>query len=138
MENLDIILPIVLLLLAFILKLSIDRSIEVPNLIQAICELPVDMVFLAISFLVAFTIGKLEDTGKGLCFCFVFIFIAVLVVILWRKCLKFFEIGNKLWILLLIINIAISTFSLFQSMNVLLRKDVASEKKIEIIQKNKK
>lgn len=138
MDHLDIVLPIILLFLAFILKLSIDRSIEVPNLIQAICELPVDMEFLSISFLIAFTIGKDTDTGKGLFFCFVYICIAVIVVILWRKCLKLFEKGNKLWILLLCINIAFSSFSLFQSMNVLLKKDVTSNVKTEINSKNNK
>lgn len=137
MNHLDIVLPITLLFLAFILKLSIDRSIEVPNLIQAICELPVDMEFLSISFLIAFTIGKDADTGKGLFFCFVFIFIAVVVVILWRKCLTLFEKGNKLWILLLCLNIALSSFSLFQSMNILLKKDLpAIEKKENNSKKN--
>lgn len=136
MNQLEIALPIILLLLAFILKLSIDRTIEVPNLIQAICELPVDIEFLSISFLIAFTIGKDADTGKGLFFCFVFIFIAVIVVILWRKCLKLFEKGNKFWILLLSINFILSSFSLFQSMKVLLKKDLTTTIKAEIKPKN--
>ncbi len=138
MNQLEIVLPILLLLLAFILKLSIDRSIDVPNLIQAICELPVDMEFLSISFLIAYTIAKDADTSKGLFFCIFFILIAVVVVILWRKCLKQFTKGNKLWILLLCINIALSSLSLFQSMKVLLKKDLTIKTIIDIDSKNNK
>jgi hypothetical protein len=123
MEHLEIILPITLLFLAFVLKLSIDRSIEVPNIIQAICELPVDMIFLSISFLIAYTISKPTDPSEGLFFTIAFIVIAVLTVILWRKSLKLFERRNNWWILLLLINISISTFSIFQSMSILLKKE---------------
>ena len=123
MEHLEIILPITLLFLAFVLKLSIDRSIEVPNIIQAICELPVDMIFLSISFLIAYTISKPTDPSNGLFFTLAFIVIAVLTVILWRKSLKLFERKNNWWILLLLINMAISTLSIFQSMNILLEKE---------------
>ena len=123
MEHLEIILPITLLFLAFVLKLSIDRSIEVPNIIQAICELPVDMIFLSISFLIAYTISKPTDPSEGLFFTIAFIVIAVLTVILWRKSLKLFERRNNWWILILLINISISTFSIFQSMSILLKKE---------------
>lgn len=123
MEHLEIILPITLLFLAFVLKLSIDRSIEVPNIIQAICELPVDMIFLSISFLIAYTISKPTDPSEGLFFTIAFIVFAVLTVILWRKSLKLFERRNNWWILLLLINISISTFSIFQSMSILLKKE---------------
>jgi hypothetical protein len=123
MEHLEIILPITLLFLAFVLKLSIDRSIEVPNIIQAICELPVDMIFLSISFLIAYTISKPTNPSEGLFFTIAFIVIAVLTVILWRQSLKLFERRNNWWILLLLINISISTFSIFQSMSILLEKE---------------
>ncbi|STD59666.1 hypothetical protein [Empedobacter falsenii] len=128
MEHLEIILPITLLFLAFILKLSIDRSIKAPNIIQAICELPVDMIFLSISFLIAFTISKPNDPSEGLFFTIAFICIAVLTVILWRKSLILFEKNNNWWILLLLINMLISFFSIFQSMNVLLKKDIKEPK----------
>lgn len=121
MEHLEIILPITILVLAFILKLAIDRNVEVPNLIQAICELPVDMIFLSISFLIAFTISKPKDPSEGLFYTIAFIVLAVVVVILWRKCLKLFEIKNRLWILLLCVNTFISVLSLLQSVDVLLR-----------------
>ena len=123
MEHLEIILPLTLLVLAFSLKLSIDRNIEVPNLIQAICELPVDMIFLSISFLIAFTISKPTDPSEGLFLTISFIVVAVPVVILWRRSLKLFERKNDFWILLLCLNMAISIFSLIQSMDVLLNTE---------------
>lgn len=133
MEHLEIILPITLFFLAFVLKLSIDRSIEVPNIIQAICELPVDMIFLSISFLIAYTISKPTDPSEGLFFTIAFIVIAVLTVILWRKSLKLFERRNNWLILLLLINISISTFSIFQSMSILFKKEeVKSANKTEV------
>ncbi len=120
MEHLEIVLPITILLLAFILKLAIDRNVEVPNLIQAICELPVDMIFLSISFLIAFTISKPNDPSEGLFYTISFIVCAVIVVILWRKSIKLFEIKKHLWVYLLCINMLISVLALFQSVNILL------------------
>ncbi|WP_407477769.1 hypothetical protein [Elizabethkingia anophelis] len=122
MNHLEIILPIVILLLAFILKLSIDRSVDVPNLIQALCELPVDIIFLSVSFLVASIITKSPNSNDGLFFCFVFIVMAAIVVIIWRKSLKLYERGKALWVFLLLLNMLISTGTIFQSINVLLNK----------------
>lgn len=42
MEHLDIILPIVLVVIAFLLKLVVDRNVDVPSTIQAFIELPID------------------------------------------------------------------------------------------------
>lgn len=122
MNHLEIILPIVILLLAFILKLSIDRSVDIPNLIQALCELPVDIIFLSVSFLVASIITKSPNSNDGLFFCFVFIVTAAIVVIIWRKSLKLYERGKTLWVFLLLLNMLISTGTIFQSINVLLNK----------------
>lgn len=122
MNHLEIILPIVILLLAFILKLSIDRSVDIPNLIQALCELPVDIIFLSVSFLVASIITKSPNSNDGLFFCFVFIVMAAIVVIIWRKSLKLYERGKTLWVFLLLLNMLISTGTIFQSINVLLNK----------------
>lgn len=133
MEHLEIILPITLLVLAFGLKLAIDRSVEVPTIIQALCELPVDIIFLSISFLIAFTISKPADPSEGLFFTIAFIVIAILVVIIWRKSLKLFEIKNGFWLLLLCLNLAISIFCLIQSTNILLlNENIETTDKIEL------
>lgn len=120
MEHLEIILPITILVLAFILKLAIDRNVEVPHIIQALCELPVDMIFLSISFLIAFTISKPKDQSEGLFLTLAFIVMAVIVVILWRKSLKTFEDKKRIWIVLFCINMLISVFAIFESVEVLL------------------
>ncbi|WP_420553277.1 hypothetical protein [Tenacibaculum aiptasiae] len=130
MEHLDIILPLVLLVLAFFLKLSIDRTIKAPNVIQAICELPVDMIFLSLSFLIAFTISNTSGTSKGLFFTLGFIVIAIIIVIIWRKSIKLYDSKNKLWVLLLCLNLLISTFSLLHSMDILLETTEITENKI--------
>lgn len=122
MEHLEIILPVSLLFLAFILKLSIDRSIETPNMIQSICELPVDMIFLAISFLVAYTISNPSNPNNGLFYTISFIGLAVINVILWRKSLKLYDNGNWRWILLFLLNTTLSVLAIIQSMTVLLNK----------------
>lgn len=118
---------------SFFYKLSIDRNVNVPNLIQSICELPVDIIFLSISFMATYTISEPKDPVKGLFFCFVFIVLATLIVILWRKSLKLFEKGhNRLWILLLCLNLMLSILPLIYSMNILL--DTGESVKIENVE----
>jgi hypothetical protein len=56
MTSLQYILPIILLLLAFLLKLLIDQTANLPLFVRAIAELPVDVAFLAISFVAAYAI----------------------------------------------------------------------------------
>ena len=81
----------------------------------------------------AYTISEPKDPVKGLFFCFVFIVLATIIVILWRKSLKLFEIGyNKLWILLLSLNLILSILPLIYSMNVLL--DTGDNVKIENVE----
>lgn len=120
MEHLEVILPLTILVLAFVLKLAIDRSVEVPSLLQALCELPVDMIFLSISFLIAFTISKPADPSEGLFYIIAFIVLAVIIVIFWRKSLKHFEDKKMVWILLFCVNMVLSVFSLYSSVSILL------------------
>ena len=57
MSALEIWLPGCILVLAFVLKLFVDRVAGVPDFIAALIELPVDIAFLAISLVAAFTIS---------------------------------------------------------------------------------
>lgn len=91
-NHLDIILPISVLFLSFLLKLCIDRTIELPLLIRSIYELPVDIMFLTISFCVAYTISTSEDLKNcGLFYCVIFLIVSILNVIIWRRSLRLFE-----------------------------------------------
>lgn len=88
---LEIALPISLLLLAFLLKLFIDRTATLPFFIEAVLELPVDIAFLSTAFVVAFTISFPSKVKEGL-FSFTFYIIgSIIVVFFWRRSRMFFE-----------------------------------------------
>jgi hypothetical protein len=53
-KHLDVFLPIALVVIAFLLKLFMDRSVNAPLAVKSLYELPVDMLFLTLSFIVAF------------------------------------------------------------------------------------
>lgn len=132
MDYIEIGLPIFILALAFFYKLSVDRAVNVPNLVQSICELPVDIIFLSISFMAAYTISEPKGLVKGLSFCLIFVLLAFIIVILWRKSLKLFENRSKWWILLLCLNLMLSILPLICSVNVLL--DTRDDVKIENVE----
>ena len=101
-NNLEIVLPIAVLFLSFLLKLCIDRSIEVPLFVRSIYELPVDIIFLTISFLVAYTISSNNNLkNNGLYYCFIFLIVSIVNVIIWRRAVKLFEVNRILWSILL-------------------------------------
>jgi hypothetical protein len=113
-EHLDIVLPIAVLLLSFLLKLSIDRTVEIPLFVRSIYELPVDIIFLTISFLVAYTISTSNSLkNNGLFYCFIFLIVSVLNVIIWRRAVKLFEQSKYFWsIVLTAINFSITIYCL--------------------------
>lgn len=114
MEHLEIVLPIVVLTLSFLLKLYIDRNVEIPLFVRSIHELPVDIIFLTISFLVAFTISVKDDMkNSGLLYCFIFLIVAIISVIIWRRSVKLFELEKTFQsILLTSINFAVTIYCL--------------------------
>ncbi len=130
MEHLQIILPTVLLLIGFLLKLLIGRKYDLPATIQAICELPVDIVLLSLSFVVAFTIAKFDNQTTGLFYCFIGFAVIILNVLLWRVSIDQFLKGTKLWILFLVFNLIISGFAINKSVNLIMETE---EEKIEIM-----
>ncbi len=108
-DNLNIILPIAILILAFLLKLFIDRNVEIPLIIRSIYELPVDIIFLSISFIAAFTISTGIEKNEGLFYCFVYLIVAIINVIIWRRTIKLFERGKTFWsIILTLVNFFIT------------------------------
>ncbi len=91
----EIILPGILLVLAFFLKLSIDREVDIPSSIYAMLELPVDVAFLATSFIAAFTISATQpDSEKGFVYFICYVLLAGLAIFLWRKSSRQFDAGN--------------------------------------------
>jgi len=97
MNQLGIILPIVLLVLEFMLKLFIDRSTTLPVLIRSVLELPVDISFLATSFVVAFTILSPSNSEEGLVRFVIYLIGTVLVIFGWRRSVACFEQDRRWW-----------------------------------------
>ena len=120
MEHLQIILPSVLLLIGFLLKLLIGRKYDLPATIQAICELPVDIVLLSLSFVVAFTIAKVDNQTTGLFYCFMGFAVTILNVLLWRISIDQFLKGTKLWVLFLVFNLILSGFAINKSVSLIM------------------
>ena len=123
MEHLQIILPSVLLLIGFLLKLLVGRQYDIPATIQAVCELPVDVILLALSFTVAFTITRIDNQSSGLFYCFVGIAIAIIIVLLWRISIDLFLKGSKLWILILFLNLFIAGFTIKKSVELVIQNE---------------
>lgn len=130
MEHLQIILPSVLLLIGFLLKLLVGRKYDMPATIQAICELPVDIIFLALSFTVAFTITKVDNQSSGLFYCFIGIATAILIVLLWRISVDQFLKKSKWWILLLFINLTFAGFAINKSVSLVIKTEIVETKNI--------
>jgi hypothetical protein len=96
MSALEIWLPGCILVLAFVLKLFVDRVAGVPDFIAALIELPVDIAFLAISLVAAFTISDQSHTSKGLIAFVIYVVGAVIVVFLWRRSQSLFVADQHL------------------------------------------
>ena len=112
-ENLNIFLPIALILIAFLLKLFMDRVVNAPLAIKSIYELPVDILFLSSSFTVAYTLTSSTNIKNGLAHFFVFLIVILLSVVAWRRSIKFFEEKKRVFsVLIFVINIAASSFCL--------------------------
>ncbi|MGB0386677.1 MAG: hypothetical protein ACPGWR_17845 [Ardenticatenaceae bacterium] len=113
-------LPSLLLLMAFLFKLLIDRRITFALAIASLYELPVDIAFLATSFVVAFTIYSPQNTNLGLANLFIYLAFTILVVLFWRRSVFLFE-QDQHWlsILVFVLNICLSATLLSLSIQLL-------------------
>lgn len=133
MEELKVILPITLLAIGFLLKLVVSRHWDdLPNIINNICELPVDIIFLALSFAVAFAISGVDNHDIGLLYSFVGIALAILVLLIRKISMDLFLVEKKLWILLFLINLLISSFAITVPINLIINKNNTYSKNITI------
>ncbi|MBK8725174.1 MAG: hypothetical protein IPL96_03715 [Holophagaceae bacterium] len=116
MKPLELIMPAILLLLSFLLKLLIDRTAKIPDAISSALELPVDITFLAVSLVVGYTISPSGDAKFGLaCFGF-YILVAIIIVFIWRRSVFYFTIDmRKTTIFLGIFNYFLSTTAIVVS-----------------------
>jgi hypothetical protein len=95
MSPLEITLPIVILVLCFLMKLFVDRSPDIPSTIETTYELPIDIIFLALTFAAAFTITHIQQSGRGLFHFAVYVVLAVLIVVMARRSNNLFVANKK-------------------------------------------
>lgn len=132
MEHLDIILPILLLFLTYGVKLLVDQAVEVPMAIKSLCELPIDIIFLSMSFLIAIIISSNENRNASFLCIMIFFFLSLIIVLLSkRSILNFDKRINKNWILYLSINFLIAIVCLGISIKILTTPAVKSTPKPE-------
>ncbi len=117
--DLEVFIPFVLLAIGFLLKLFIGRSWDTATALQSMCELPVDIVLLALSFVVAFTISKVNDQSLGLSYCLLGILVTIIIVSLWRFSLNLFMKKNQFWILLFSLNFFVASYSIRESIKLI-------------------
>lgn len=89
MPWIEIALPGTLLFTKFLLKLFVDRSATLPDMVSAVLALPVDIVFLAASLLAGYAIST-TNPKNGLLLFAGCICLSLLIVVLWRRCEKQF------------------------------------------------
>mgnify|MGYP004721634693 CR=1 FL=1 len=102
----DIVLPAAILLMSFLLKLSLDRTITRPTAMNALYELPVDTIFLSTSLIAAATIKAAKEKQVEFLVLFILYIVASIVItIIWRKTVSANDRGEKFYVgLLMIIN----------------------------------
>ncbi|EJG0664861.1 hypothetical protein C4G29_RS22635 [Vibrio parahaemolyticus] len=84
-------LPIFLMILAFTLKLFVGKNTTAADFIQAIIELPIDVMFLALSFLAAFIMTHTGQIQREMLAFLAFIVSAIVIVAFSKKAVIAFE-----------------------------------------------
>lgn len=87
----ECVLPIVLLVLIFTFKLFIDRRVSWADFIITFLDFPTSVLFVGISFVIAFTISSGEDVGIGLIVFVIYLAGTALVVFFSRRAVTYFE-----------------------------------------------
>jgi hypothetical protein len=119
--KLEIALPVLLVIIAFIYKLWIDRQVTLILFIHAFYELPVDIYFLSLSFLVASIITPMVASPNKILYLLIAMVISFLGVIGWRKSITYLENEREpLSGLCFVINCTIAILCLIKSINILM------------------
>ncbi|QPW49742.1 hypothetical protein G9298_18960 [Bacillus thuringiensis] len=102
------ILTIILLLMAFYFKLTVSKKVTLPNFLQSIAELPVDIMFTSTTFIISFRfinadkiMGKKDfkemDLYSDFIYFAVYILITVIVISIWRHSIENMDKGKWWW-----------------------------------------
>ena len=85
MPLIEIALPGCLLFAKILVKLFVDRSPTLPDLISAVLALPVDIVFLSASLLAGYILSTSGNVKEGLILFMGCICLSLIIVSLWRR-----------------------------------------------------
>jgi hypothetical protein len=113
---LNIVLPIILLVLLFLLKSFIKQDTSVTQFVNALIELPSDIVFLGLSFLSA-TMIKKGVLDVLILFLFGGIILEIITIMLWRISIKKVGVNNKLAVFISALNYCFSVLWLMFSIS---------------------
>ncbi len=111
----EILFPVTLLILSFILKLAIKYHDNRFEVLIALLELPVDILFLSLSFLAAHAITSKQNKDKEYLYCILTIMLAIILVVVWKKAKEKIEYQHyKLAIFFGLVSYSISIFILYK------------------------
>lgn len=125
MDYSKLIIPGLVLALQFTMKLVVGRGFEAKTTVQAICELPVALIFLAISFSLVFLLTTQIDVNHlGLVTFISFIILALIITALSRHTIKMNDSKKNIILLffLIFLNFTISATCIYSSTNVMVEK----------------
>lgn len=96
----SIVLPGTLLLLQWLLKLSVDNSISRVGFTESVLLLPIDIAFLSLSFIAAFTLlaaerSLTEMVQVGLISIVVCVILGIITIITSKRSWRFFELDKN-------------------------------------------
>lgn len=94
---LQAVLPLCILMLSFILKLVVDRTAKLPDVINALFELPVSIAFLATSLIAATAMANIGVASYALVGFGIYIVGTVITVVTWRRSVFLFENNHFIW-----------------------------------------
>ncbi|WP_449435079.1 hypothetical protein [Pedobacter steynii] len=129
MTHLDITLPFLILGMTYVVKLMIDENVDKVKAICSMCELPIDMIFLAISFLIAIVISDASNRNEGLFYMLLFMVLAMLNVFLAKRSIRMYQahVNNK-WVWLFVLNLFITVLCLRCSILTLTSSEITTQK----------
>jgi hypothetical protein len=123
MSNLEIILPAIILFIALMMKLFVDRIPDLPLAIVTAYEFPADMVFLALTFAAAFSISRPDEAGRGLVHFASYVCVAIISVALSRRSTRlFYKEARKTSVAVFLANFSIAISTLIISVNLVSEK----------------
>jgi hypothetical protein len=94
----------------------VDREVDVPNVIKAMCELPIDMILLAISFLIAIVISDEASRNQAVLYFVTFFILSLVIVFMSKRSVHHFEGGKyRFWFALLLLNFLVALICLIGS-----------------------